>query len=212
MFTKQDDKWERFRVQTDIMAKTPRRDAPEDFTARVMSRLPGTKESDRSFSSLRSLWTRLLANYPARGRQLPATTAEYAFYVFLTGFFYLVLGFVLFLGMRGLESDVAGSSWLRLQPFVGFFFACWFFAISILLKSRRQLGLKAARVAIFIYLEIILVNAALPLIKFGSQWYLLPFWGLTAVCVIIGGYLALMLQSNFNGGAAKIAAVKGWRT
>jgi hypothetical protein len=96
------------------------------------------------------------------------------------------------------------------QPFVGFFLALWFFVFSVLLRGRRPAGLKAARIAVFIYLEIILVNGALPLIKFGSQWYLLPFWGLTAGCMIIGGYLALALQSNFKRGAVKIATIKGW--
>jgi hypothetical protein len=151
-----------------------------------------------------------LATYLTRGLKLPVTKTEFAFYFFLTGFFYLVLGFVLFLGMRDFSGDVAGSSWLHVQPFVGFFLALWFFVFSVLLRGRRPAGLKAARIAVFIYLEIILVNGALPLIKFGSQWYLLPFWGLTAGCMIIGGYLALALQSNFNGGAVKIATIKGW--
>jgi len=210
MFTGEEGKkWEDFRDLTELMEKAPRQEPPEGFTAMVMARLPEGQETVQGFSFRRPFWTPALATYLNRSLQLPVTKTECAFYFFLTGFFYLVLGFVLFLGMRNLSGDVAGSSWLRVQPFIGFFLAFWFFAFSILLRGRWPASLTAARIAVFIYLEIILVNGALPLIKFGSQWYLLPFWGLTGGCIIIGGYLVLALQGNFNGGALKIATVKG---
>jgi hypothetical protein len=210
MFTEEEEKWARFRDLTETMEKAPRQEPPEGFTTMVLARLPEGKGTVRRFLFLRPFWTPALATYLTSGLKLPMTNTEFAFCFFLTGFFYLVLGFVLFLGMRDFSGDVAGSSWLHVQPFIGFFLALWFFAFSVLLRGRRPAGLKAARIAVFIYLEIILVNGALPLIKFGSQWYLLPFWGLTAGCMIIGGYLALALQNNFNGGAVKIATVKGW--
>jgi hypothetical protein len=210
MFAGEEEKWARFRVLTEIMEKVPRQEPPEGFTARVMARLPEGKGTVRRFSFLRPFWTPAFATYLTRGLQLPVMKTECAFYFFLTGFFYLVLGFVLFLGMRDFSGDVAGSSWLRVQPFIGFFLALWFFAFSILLRGRRPAGLKAARITVFIYLEIILVNGALPLIKFGSQWYLLPFWGVDRRLYdhrrLSGPGAAKQLQ----WGSVKIATVKGW--
>jgi asparagine N-glycosylation enzyme membrane subunit Stt3 len=114
--------------------------------------------------------------------------------------------------MKALYGNVDGSSWIRVQPFVVFFLSVWFFIFSILLWRRRLAGLKAARLATLIYLEIIMINGALPLIKFGSQWFLLPFWGLTASCMIIGGYLALALQRNWERETMKIDTVVRWGT
>lgn len=207
MFNDEEEKLARFRDLTEIMEKAPRQEPPEGFTARVMARLPEGKGDVRRFLFLRPFWTPAFTIYLTRGFRPPVTKTECAFYFFLTGFFYLVLGFVLFLGMRDLSGDVAGSSWLRVQPFIGFFLALWFFAFSILLRGRRPVGLKAARIAVFIYLEIVMINGALPLMKFGSQWFLLPFWGLTAGCMIIGGYLALALQSNWERETIKIEGV-----
>jgi len=212
MVNGEEEQWEQFRNLTEIMEKTPRQEPPEGFTAMVMARLPEGKGAVRGFSRWRPIWMPALTALLNRLFPMPATKTECAFSFFLTGFFYLVLAFVLFLGMRDLSGDIAGSSWLRVQPFIGFFLAFWFFAFSILLRGRWPAGLTAARIAVFIYLEIILINGALPLIRFGSQWYLFPFWGLTAGCMIIGGYLAVALQGNVNRGAVKIVAVEGWGT
>lgn len=210
MFTNEEEKLARFRGLAEIMEKAPRQEPPEGFTASVMARLPEGKATARRFSFRRPFGIPAFTTDLPFGFRRPMQKTECAFYFFLTGFAHLILAFVLFLGMRALYGNVAGSSWIRVQPFVVFFLAVWFFIFSILLWRRRLAGLKAARIATFIYLEIVMINGALPLIKFGSQWFLLPFWGLTASCMIIGGYLALALQSNFNGGAMKIATVKGW--
>jgi len=110
--------------------------------------------------------------------------------------------------MKDLYGDVVGLGWLRVQPFIVLFLAGWFFIFGILLWRRHLAGLKAARIAIFIYLEIIVINGALPLIKFGKQLFLLPFWGLTVSCLIVGGYLALTLQRNFDRETMKIGTFK----
>ena len=128
MFTKEEKKWVYFfRDLTEIMEQAPRQKPPEGFTARVMERLPKGKGAVQRFSFWRSFWTPVLATYISRSLQLPATKSECAFYFFLTGFFYLVLAFVLFLWIRDLSGDVTGSSWLRVQPFIGFFLVLWFF-------------------------------------------------------------------------------------
>ena len=212
MVNGEEEKWEQFRDLTEIMEKTPRQEPPDGFTAIVMARLPEGKGAVRGFSFWRPSWNQAPTAYLSSLFRLPATKTECAFSFFLAGVFYLVLAFVLFLGMRNLSGDIAGSSWLRVQPFIGFFLALWFFAFSILLRGRWSASLTAARIAVFIYLEIILINGMLPLIKFGSQWYLLPFWGLTAGCMIIGGYLAVALQSNLKGGSIIMATAKRWGT
>lgn len=212
MFTDEEEKLARFRDLTEIMEKAPQQESPEGFTARVMARLPEGKATVRRFSFQRPFGIPAFTTDLPFGFRRPMQKTECAFYFFLTGFAHLILAFVLFLGMRALYGNVAGSSWIRVQPFVVFFLAVWFFIFSILLWRRRLAGLKAARIATFIYLEIVMINGALPLIKFGSQWFLLPFWGLTASCMIIGGYLALALQRNWEWETMKIETVVRWGT
>lgn len=212
MFNDEGGKWERFRDLAEIMERAPRQEPPEGFTARVMARLPEGKATVRRFSFQRPFGFPAFTTDLPFGFRRPLQKKECAFYFFLTGFAHLILAFVLFLGMRALYDNVAGSSWIRVQPFIVFFLAVWFFTFSILLWRRRPAGLKAARIAIFIYLEIVVINGALPLIKFGSQWFLLPFWGLTATCMIIGGYLALALQRNWERETMKIETVARWGT
>lgn len=211
MFTDEEEKLARFRHLAEIMEKAPRQEPPEGFTARVMARLPEGKATVRRFSFQRPFGIPAFTTDMTLGFRRPVTKTECAYYFFLTGFAHLILAFVLFLGMRALYGNVAGSSWIRVQPFIVFFLSVWFFIFSILLR-RRLAGLKAARIAIFIYLEIVVINGALPLIKFGSQWFLLPFWGLTASCMIIGGYLALALQRNRERETMKIETVVRWGT
>lgn len=208
MFDDEGEKWAHFRDLAEIMEKAPRQEPPEGFTERVMARLPEGKATVvRRFSFRRPFGTPAFTTDLTLGFRRPVTKTECAFYFFLTGFAHLILAFVLFLGMIDLYGNVAGSSWIRVQPFIVFFLAVWFFIFGILLWRWRLAGLKAARIATFIYLEIVMINGALPLIKFGSQWFLLPFWGLTASCMIIGGYLALALQRNFERETIKIETV-----
>lgn len=212
MFTNEEEKLARFRDLAEIMEKAPRQEPPEGFTTRVMARLPEGKATVRRFSFQRPFGIPAFITDLPFGFRRPMQKTECAFYFFLTGFAHLILAFVLFLGMRALYGNVAGSSWIRVQPFIVFFLAVWFFIFSILLWRRRLAGLKAARIATLIYLEIVMINGALPLIKFGSQWFLLPFWGLTASCMIIGGYLALALQRNWEWETMKIETVVRWGT
>jgi hypothetical protein len=212
MFTDEEEKLARFRDLTEIMEKAPQQESPEGFTARVMARLPEGTATVRWFSFRRPFGIPAFTTGLPFSFRRPMQKTECAYYFFLTGFAHLILAFVLFLGMKALYGNVDGSSWIRVQPFVVFFLSVWFFIFSILLWRRRLAGLKAARIATLIYLEIILINGALPLIKFGSQWFLLPFWGLTASCMIIGGYLALALQRNWERETMKIDTVVRWGT
>ena len=207
MFNDEGEKWAHFRDLAEIMEKAPRQEPPEGFTARVMARLPERKATVRRFSFRRPFWVPAFTTDLTFGFRRPMQKTECAYYFFLTGFAHLILAFVLFLGMRAIYGNVAGSSWIRFQPFVVFFLSVWFFIFSILLWRRRLAGLKAAMIATFIYLEIVMINGVLPLIKFGSQLFLLPFWGLTASCMIIGGYLALALQRNWERETMKIETV-----
>ncbi len=192
---------------TRIMERNPRLGPPAGFTARVMARLPGMEAAVPWLSLPWLFRAQALPTGQTFGFRRPAAKAECAFYLFLTGFSHLILAVVLFWGMKDLSGDVAGSSWIRLQPYIVSFLSGWLFISGVALWRGHRAGLAAARIAIVIYLEIVIINGALPLVKFGSQWFLLPFWVLTASGMIIGGSLALALRGGLSRKTMKIGTI-----
>ena len=194
---------EEFTDITEIIRKSPAVDPPVDFTFRVMGQIAGMEPVQHSVYKDFLMKPRQFSIHPFTAIKDGATREECFFYFILTGFAHLILASVLFLGIRDIYGNITGSTWLMIQPFIVLFLAVWFFIFGFLLLRWRIAGLTAARIAIFIYLEIVIINGVMPLIKFGSQFFLLPFWGLTASCMIIGGYLALTLQKIFDPYAMK---------
>jgi hypothetical protein len=188
---------EEYQEITEKISKLPVVQPPEALTLQVMQKI--ADQQRRPFYCLRDYLTkpRLSGTNPVGAAKNGAAGQEIFLYFIMAGIAHLTLALVLFLGMRDIYGNITGSSWMRIQPGIVFFLAIWLISIGLLLWRRPAAGLKAARIAVFIYLEIILINAALPLLKFGKQLFLLPFWGLTATCLVVGGYLALMLQRKF---------------
>ncbi|PKN68023.1 MAG: hypothetical protein CVU54_15920 [Deltaproteobacteria bacterium HGW-Deltaproteobacteria-12] len=188
---------EEYQEITEKISKLPVVQPPENLTLQVMQRITGRQRNP--FYYLRDFLTkpRLIGLNPVGDAKNLAAEQSFLYFI-MAGLAHMTLALVLFLGMRDIYGNVTGSAWMRIQPGIAFFLAIWLIVIGLLLWRRPAAGLKAARIAVFIYLEIILINAALPLLKFGKQLFLLPFWGLTATCLVVGGYLALLLQRKFS--------------
>ena len=194
---------EEFTYITEIIRKSPAVDPPVDFTHRIMGRIAGLEPVQPfAFKDFLTM-SRPFSIHPVIAIRDGATREECFFYFILTGFAHLILALVLFLGIRDHYGSIIGSTWLMIQPFIVLFLSVLFFIFGFLLLRWQIAGLTAARIAIFIYLEIVIINGVMPLIKFGNQFFLLPFWGLTASCMIIGGYLALTLQKTLDPYALK---------
>jgi hypothetical protein len=199
---------EEYQEITEKISKLPVVEPPEALTLQVMQRIDS--QQHQPFSIIRDFLTKPRQSGSNNVAALSdgATRDECFLYFIVTGAAHLTLALVLFLGMRDIYGNIDGSSWMRIQPFIVFFLAIWFFIFGVLLWRRPAAGLRAARIGIFLYLEIIIINAVLPLLKFGKQLYLLPFWGLTLSCLVIGGYLALMLQRNIYPTELKQRTIK----
>jgi hypothetical protein len=187
---------EEYQEITDKITKLKVVQPPEALTLQVMKRL--AHQQRNPFNYIRNFLTKpRLSSLNPVGVMKNGRAEDSFLYFIMAGIAHLTLALVLYLGMRDIYGNITGSSWMRIQPGIVFFLAIWLIVIGLLLWRRPEAGLKVARIAVFIYLEIIIINAALPLLKFGKQLFLLPFWGLTATCLVVGGYLALMLQRKF---------------
>ncbi|MCK9196870.1 MAG: hypothetical protein M0P16_07810 [Syntrophales bacterium] len=168
MFNDEEEKLARFRDLTEIMRKAPRRETPEGFTERVMERLPEGKGGVRRFSFLRPFWTPAYTRYLTRGFQLPVTKTECAFYFLLTGFFYLVLGSIMMLGLQRL-TGLLHPGWLSVQPIFGLLLAVGLMALGVVLYSNGRSAIRVARIGTVLYAVLVILNGCI-----GALWTHVP--------------------------------------
>jgi hypothetical protein len=87
----------------------------------------------------------------------PVTKTECAFYFLLTGFFYLVLGGILLLGLP-LPAGLNHTGWLAVQPLVGLLFAAELIALGIAVYTNGESAVRFARVGTVFYAALIILN------------------------------------------------------
>ena len=152
MFGKTDKDWKQFRDLTEIMENTPPKRVPANFTSSLMERLFEDKEKVQSFS-----FKGLFPCYLNFGFQNAVTKTECAFYFFLTGFFYFILGFIIAIGLP-LPAIIADNRWLSFQPLFGLLLAVELTAIGFLFYKKGDAAIRYARAGTLIYAALILLN------------------------------------------------------
>jgi hypothetical protein len=157
MFRDEEEKWTRHRDITQIMEKVPLKQLPEDFTARVMARLPEGKVTARQFSLRRLFGNPDFATDMTIDFQHSVTKKECAFYFFLTGFFYLVLGIILMLGLPR-PTGLLHPGWLAVQPLVGLLFAAELTALGVAVYTNGDSAVRFARAGTLLYAALIILN------------------------------------------------------
>ena len=152
MFRKEDEKWKQFSDLTEIMENVGTKHAPENFTAKVMARLSEEKETVQLFSLKRLFFPSV--NF---GFQSNVTKTECAFYFFLTGFFYLILGLIMMIGLP-LPVVMENNRWLSVQPFFGILLAFELTAIGILLFKKGSSAIRLVRIGTILYAALVILN------------------------------------------------------
>jgi hypothetical protein len=166
MFTEEEEKWTRFQDLMEIMGKAPRQESPEGFTARVMARLP--EQAVRRFSLRWLCRTPAFTTDLTLGFQRPVTKKECAFYFLLTGFFYLVLGFIMLFGLKRF-SGLLHPGWLAVQPLFGLLLAMGLAVLGLVLYTDGRAAVRVARIGTLLYAALILLNGSI-----GAFWTQLP--------------------------------------
>jgi hypothetical protein len=152
MFENEDEKWQQFRDLTEIMESAEHKQPAENFTSGVMMRLSEEKETSRLFR-FRQLFSTTL-NF---GFSDYVTQSECAFYFFLTGFFYLVLGLILLLGLR-LPSVLINSGWLSFQPVFGLILAAGLLLMGAVVYKDGDASMRFVRAGTMVYAALIIIN------------------------------------------------------
>jgi hypothetical protein len=166
MFTDEEEEPARFRDLAEIMGNAPRQDPPEGFTARVMARLTEEAAPVRRFSFQRFFQTPAFTT--DLGFRRPVTKAECAFYFLLTGFFYLVLGFIMMLGLQRFPG-LLHPGWLSVQPLFILLLALGLAALGFVLFTDSHAAIRVARIGTVLYAALVLLNGSI-----GAFWTQLP--------------------------------------
>ena len=160
---------------------------PEFFTDQVMRKLPNQYPGilPEAASFVNQLYNSVLA--PDGDRASGLTRRECSFYFFITGFFYLIIGTILMIGLQGISTGMAAMGWIKLQPHLTIGAAIWLLALGVVLMLDGSVVIKAARYGTLFYVFFAFVNGILM-----WQYLNVPFAG-----VLIIGFVATSVIMGF---------------
>lgn len=154
---KEQKKRESFRDLTWIMENTLPKQPPEGFTAKIMVRLPEEKIPRRKFLFNQLFIHAIFSTNMKMSFRNPVTKKECSFYFFLTGFFYLILGLILMLGLS-LSGGLNFPEWLTIQPIVGLLLAAELIILGIAVYKSGESAIRFTRIGIILYAALIILN------------------------------------------------------
>ncbi|HQP25952.1 MAG TPA: hypothetical protein PLP16_12340 [Smithellaceae bacterium] len=152
MFGKENEQWEQFDELAKIIENVPRKQPPEDFTAKVMAKISCQEETAPAFSLGRLFTTNLQFGFPGH-----ATKTECAFYFLITGFFYFILGLIMMIGLP-LPAIMPKNSWLSFQPLFGLLLAAELIAIGVVLYRKGGSAVCFVRLGTLLYAVLLILN------------------------------------------------------
>ncbi|MCX5831475.1 MAG: hypothetical protein NT140_06255, partial [Deltaproteobacteria bacterium] len=178
-----------------LIKSAPAIDPPEDFTPRVMASVM----QERAGAYTRA-WHFLAAPReftldPIKALRTGISRDEMSLYFLLVAFAHLALAVVLYIGFKnsGFKTSDAGALFpplLLLQPGLSLFLAGWLGFWGFLLRKNPQSGIKGARFASLLYLEVVVIGGALLLMELCLV--LIPFVAaMVGISVAAGIFLAL---------------------
>jgi hypothetical protein len=174
----------------DIIKSAPAIQPTASFTDNVMQRLPDRYPDIllAAGSYIYQLYNKALE--PDGDRASGLTRRECSFYFFITGFFYLIIGIIMTLGLQGISSGMVAMEWIKLQPHLAIGSALWLLALGGLLMMDGNAGIKAARYGALLYIFFAVVNGILMRIYLHIPFAGVLIIGFVATSALMGVMLA----------------------
>jgi hypothetical protein len=152
MLKRNDQDWEQFQELTEIMKNSHPVQPPQNLTADVMARLSEERKLSETFSLLSISSTKLRIGFNSS-----VTKTECAFYFFLAGFFYMILGLILLMGFWRAEVFNL-NQWFSWQPFLSVFLATALAVMGLAVYRKNSSAVPYARIGILLYTAFIILN------------------------------------------------------
>jgi hypothetical protein len=185
---------EKFADIIEKMKKQKTIDPPASFTDSVMRRLPDRYPG--ILFAVASVFHHLYnqALVPAGEQSNTLTRRECSFYFFITGFFYLIIGIILMIGLQEIDSSMMAMVWIKLQPHLTIGAAIWFLALGAVLKTGGSRGMKIAKYGTLFYIFIAVVNGTFMRLFLHFPFSGMFIVGFVATNAFMGILLALAIQ------------------
>ncbi|MDY6792920.1 MAG: hypothetical protein SWH54_16770 [Thermodesulfobacteriota bacterium] len=176
---------------------------PDGFTEKVMENLPPGPHT--SGSKLREFLLLALQKLNLRSWIEVETVAECAVCFLMVGFFYVIMGIVMALGLKTMGGQSHVSGWIMIQPQIAFASAIVFIFLGILLFKKRMLAIKLAYGTAILYIGFSVFNSAGIQMATGNPLSAAGMLCLTSGAVLLGVFLTvivhkyrgIMLMENF---------------
>jgi hypothetical protein len=179
----------------DLIKSAPSIQPPDDFTRRLMGRLPELDQGiwtrakktlfNPSGTGIRSRWAQIMPI---------SNTRECSFCFFITGFFYLIMGIVLMAGFKAIGSSMAAMEWITLQPHLTIGAAAWLLALGMVLMRDGSAAIKIARYGTLLYIFSTVVNGILMRPYLHVPYAGVFIIGFVATSALMGVMLALAVK------------------
>lgn len=189
------DKLREYKELIKLMEATLQAPPPSGFTENVMRRLPEYNTS-LLFKLKRVLNAQVVNrfNFGWTGEVGGISKTECFFYFCITSFFYLILGIILLIGSKGINSSMEAMDWIRLQPHLTLGIAMWLLVLGIVLLIEMKNKLKVIRFGILLYIFLAIVNGALIHLYFSIPYAGIFIFGFIGAGILMGVMLVLAVQ------------------
>jgi hypothetical protein len=194
-----------------LIKSTPAGKPPDDFTPRVMEVIMQEKTG-----AYTRIWNFLSTPHqftldPIRSLRTGISRKEMSLYFLLVAFAHLAVAVALFIGFQSSDmhnNDVSEfiSPLLLVQPGLSLCLAGWLGFWGFLLKKKSPVGLKGAKFASLLYIEVVVISGALLLMELSLV--LIPFFAaIVGVSVAAGIFLALCCGNERGASNVKSSCV-----
>jgi hypothetical protein len=181
-----------FKALIDTLQTTPGLEPEPGFTGRVMSAVYGQRRSvskRRDGYPVSARLQRVLA-----GLTQTASAKDIALCFLLAGFFYLVLGLVLYFGLKSAAAAGPLSGWIAIQPYLAFGFAAGLGAMGALILADGPTALRIAHLGTVTYIVLVLSNAVLLQISPARPFNVYGILFFTAGSLLLGIFLVTAVR------------------
>ena len=186
-----------------LIKSAPAIEPPGDFTPRVMASVM----QERAGAYTRA-WNFLAAPReftldPIKALRAGISREEMSLYFLLVAFAHLTLAVVLYVGLKnsGFKTSDTGAllpPLLLLQPWLSLCLAGWLGFWGFMLRMKSQAGVKGAKFASLLYIEVVVIGGALLLMELSLV--LVPVVAaMVGISLLAGIFLALSSDSEKSG-------------
>ena len=175
-----------------IIKNTQPVQSPDDFTERVMDRLPALQPS--IWSRIKESFLRPRTTHMFRIFTKTPSRTECSFYFIMAGILYFITGIVLIMGLKNIGAKISNANWIMMQPQIAFITAFGLMVLGISLLKKNILIIKAAHFGVLIYIGFVIINGIVLQMSLNIPVSIVFILYFMCCGLLVGAFLAITIQ------------------